>query len=62
MIEKIYALMRDTNISDRVLSMVPERLAVLRVSGIEWGALGEPKRVLASIQTAGLRPRWIERC
>jgi hypothetical protein len=58
--EELYALQGETNFSDRVLALVPERLAVLKVSGIKWSDLGEPKRVLASIQTAGLRPPWME--
>jgi mannose-1-phosphate guanylyltransferase len=60
MIEKLYALLGETNFSDRVLALVPERLAVLQVSGIKWSDLGEPNRVLASIQLAGLRPPWME--
>jgi mannose-1-phosphate guanylyltransferase len=62
MIEKLYAFLGETNFSDRVLALVPERLAVLKVSGIKWNDLGEPKRVLASIQTAGVRPLWMEKC
>ena len=60
MIKKLYALLGETNFSDRVLALVSERLAVLKVSGIKWNDLGEPKRVLASIQSAGVRPRWTE--
>ena len=37
-------------------------VAVLKVSGIKWNDLGEPRRVLASVQTAGVRPRWVEQC
>ena len=62
MIRKVYSRLTETNFSDRVLALVPERLAVLKVSGIKWSDLGEPKRVLASIQTAGVRPRWTENC
>ena len=60
MIKKLYALLGETNFSDRVLALVPERLAVLKVTGIKWSDLGEPNRVLASIQLAGLRPPWTE--
>jgi mannose-1-phosphate guanylyltransferase len=60
MMKKLYALLGETNFSDRVLALVPERLAVLKVSGIKWSDLGEPNRVLASIQLAGLRPPWME--
>ncbi|HVO96220.1 MAG TPA: hypothetical protein VMT22_25410, partial [Terriglobales bacterium] len=58
--KKLYALLGEINFSDRVLALVPERLTVLKVSGIKWNDLGEPKRVLGSIQLAGLRPRWME--
>ena len=37
-------------------------VAVLKVSGIKWNDFGEPRRVLASVQTAGMRPRWVEQC
>jgi mannose-1-phosphate guanylyltransferase len=60
MMKKLYALLGETNFSDRVLALVPERLAVLKVTGIKWSDLGEPNRVLASIQLAGLRPPWME--
>ena len=59
MMKKLYALLGETNFSDRVLALVPERLAVLKVTGIQWSDLGEPNRVLASIQLAGLRPPWM---
>jgi mannose-1-phosphate guanylyltransferase len=59
-IRKLYTLLDETNFWDRVLALVPERLAVLIVSGIKWSDLGAPKRVLASIQTPGVQPRWME--
>ena len=60
MMGKVYGRLKETNFSDRVLALVPERLAVLKVTGIQWSDLGEPNRVLASIQLAGLRPPWME--
>jgi mannose-1-phosphate guanylyltransferase len=60
--KKLYALLGEINFSDRVLALIPERLTVLKVSGIKWNDLGEPKRVIASIQTAGARPLWVEKC
>ena len=60
--KKLYALLGEINFSDRVLALVPERLTVLKVSGIKWNDLGEPKRVIASIQMAGARPLWVEKC
>jgi mannose-1-phosphate guanylyltransferase len=60
MMKKLYARLGETNFSDRVLALVPERLAVLKVSGIKWSDLGAPKRVLASIETSGARPLWMK--
>jgi mannose-1-phosphate guanylyltransferase len=63
MMQELYALFGDINFSNnRVLAAAPEKLAVLKVSGIKWNDLGEPGRVLASVQTAGMRPRWVEQC
>ena len=62
MMQKVYALLEDINFSDRIQTATPQRLAVLKVSGIQWNDLGEPKRVLASVQTAGVRPRWVKQC
>jgi len=59
-IRKLYTLLNETNFSDRVLALVPERLAVLKVSGIKWSDLGAPKRVLACMQMAGILPRLME--
>jgi hypothetical protein len=44
-IRKLYTLLDETNFLDRVLALVPERLVVLKVSGIKWSYLGAPKRV-----------------
>ena len=42
LIENLYAFPGEINFSDRVLALVPERLAVLRVRGMKWSDLGEP--------------------
>jgi hypothetical protein len=30
------------------------------ISGVRWNDLGAPKRVLASLEMAGVRPHWVE--
>lgn len=57
-IEDLYERIDETNFSHQVLSLHPERLAVLKVAGVRWNDLGEPKRVMASLHMAGIRPRW----
>jgi mannose-1-phosphate guanylyltransferase len=60
LINKLYERMAETNFSHQVLTHRPERLAVLKVIGVRWNDLGEPKRVLASLSMAGVRPHWLE--
>jgi mannose-1-phosphate guanylyltransferase len=60
LIDKLYQRMADVNFSHQVLAHCPERLAVLKVTGVRWNDLGEPKRVLASLDIAGIRPHWLE--
>ncbi len=59
-VEKLYGRIEETNFSHQVLAQRPERLAVLKVSGVRWNDLGEPKRVMASIEMAGVHPSWID--
>jgi mannose-1-phosphate guanylyltransferase len=59
-IDNLYARLEEVNFSHRVLALCPERLAVLKVAGVRWNDLGEPKRVLASLAMAGVRPDWVD--
>lgn len=59
-IDRIYARVEETNFSHQVLALRPERLAVVKVTGVRWNDLGEPKRVMASLDMAGVRPHWAE--
>lgn len=59
-IDRIYARMEESNFSHQVLALRPERLAVVKVTGVRWNDLGEPKRVMASLTMAGVRPHWAE--
>ena len=56
----LYERLEEVNFSHRVLALRPERLAVLKVSGVRWNDLGEPKRVMASLLMAGVRPHWVD--
>ncbi len=59
-VTRLYQGLGEINFSHQVLALCPERLAVIRVAGIRWSDLGDPKRVLASLDMAGLRPHWAE--
>jgi mannose-1-phosphate guanylyltransferase len=59
-IECLYRRFEEINFSHSVLALHPDRLSVLKVSGLRWNDLGEPKRVMASIKMAGVHPSWID--
>jgi mannose-1-phosphate guanylyltransferase len=59
-INELYERLSEVNFSHQVLAQRPDRLAVLKVSGVRWNDLGEPKRVLASLDMAGVRPHWVD--
>jgi mannose-1-phosphate guanylyltransferase len=59
-IDSLYQRIEEVNFSHQVLALQPQRLAVLKVTGVRWNDLGEPKRVMASLNVAGIRPDWSE--
>jgi mannose-1-phosphate guanylyltransferase len=59
-IDHLYERLHEINFSHQVLAQRPDRLAVIRVAGVRWNDLGEPKRVLASLDMAGVRPQWVD--
>ena len=59
-IGNLYQRLEEVNFSRRVLALRPERLAVLKVTGVRWNDLGEPNRVMASLAMAGIRPHWVD--
>jgi mannose-1-phosphate guanylyltransferase len=60
LIDGLYERLMEVNFSHQVLVHRPERLAVLKVTGVRWNDLGEPKRVMASLDMAGIRPQWLD--
>ena len=57
-IENLYERIGEANFSREVLAPQAKRLAVLKVIGLSWNDLGEPKRVMASLNMAGICPPW----
>ncbi|MGH7916565.1 MAG: hypothetical protein ACREQE_03780, partial [Candidatus Binataceae bacterium] len=58
-IQALYASIAMTNFSSEVLQAYPSDLAVLPVRGVDWNDLGEPARVLATLEQIGFRPEWL---
>lgn len=52
----LYTRIPSTDFSERVLAPRPANLAVLRVSGVAWSDLGDPRRVMAMWSQAGIAP------
>jgi mannose-1-phosphate guanylyltransferase len=59
-IDTLYERLTEVNFSHQVLAHCPQRLAVLKVTGVRWNDLGEPLRVMASLDMAGIRPQWVD--
>jgi mannose-1-phosphate guanylyltransferase len=59
-ISELYDRIEEVNFSHQVLALRPERLAVVKITGVRWNDLGEPKRVMASLNMAGVQPHWVD--
>jgi mannose-1-phosphate guanylyltransferase len=59
-VEQVYSGIKDYGFSDSVLSEFAKNLSVLPVSRLVWNDLGEPARVLATINQLGYRPKWLQ--
>jgi len=45
--------------SENILATTPGNLAVKPVDDVEWSDLGEPRRVVDAVSSAGLNPAWL---
>ena len=52
---ELYCGIRDTSFSQHVLSVQPDRLAVLNAAGLGWSDLGEPGRVRSVLEGIAIR-------
>jgi len=57
-IQELYSRIPETNFSHEVLAMRASDLAVMRVSDIGWSDLGEPSRVLATLERIGVQSQF----
>jgi mannose-1-phosphate guanylyltransferase len=58
-VERLYRDLGSASFSDEVLAGNPVNLAVLPVRGVDWGDLGDPRRVMDTIARTGIRPQWL---
>jgi mannose-1-phosphate guanylyltransferase len=59
--DSLYKNLRPVDFSRDVLSVQARRLVVSRMGETGWSDLGQPKRVLAAIRSAGLEPWWTKK-
>jgi hypothetical protein len=58
-VRSIYSWIEETNFSSEVLERSAADLLVMRVSDVGWSDLGEPERVIGTLNNLGLQPQWM---
>lgn len=61
LVDRVYAGVPSVGFSEGVLADSCDRLATVRVKGVEWSDWGKPERVLESLRRTGQRPSWLAR-
>lgn len=57
-LDNLYSWIPSSNFSHEVLALRPDDLTVMQVSDVGWSDLGEPRRVLSTLQQIGLQTQW----
>lgn len=55
----IYERINETNFSRMVLEKCSDELLVMRVGKVGWSDLGEPERVIDTLNSIGVKPTWL---
>lgn len=59
-VRAIYSWIGETNFSTEVLERSADMLRVLRVANVGWSDLGEPARVIGTLNTLGVQTNWMQ--
>lgn len=59
-VNSLYGWITDVNFSSNILEKSAEDLFVQRVSNVTWSDLGEPERVLGTLETLGVQMDWMQ--
>jgi mannose-1-phosphate guanylyltransferase len=59
-LEKIYEVMPARNFSSHLLERLPQRVAVMELSGVLWSDWGKPERIVETLQRIGKEPAFSE--
>jgi mannose-1-phosphate guanylyltransferase len=58
-LDQLYSRIGSESFTDKILVEFAQNLSVLPVRGVAWTDLGDPTRVLATIDHLAIRPRWL---
>ena len=58
-IRSVYSWIDETNFSSEVLERSVDRLMVMRIADVKWSDLGEPQRVVGTLENIGIQPEWL---
>ncbi len=56
----MFGKLETVGFSEQVLSKAPSNLAVQMVDDVQWSDLGEPERLIDTLQTLKSRPSWLK--
>jgi len=56
----VFGKLETVGFSEQVLSQAPSNLAVQLVDDVQWSDLGEPERLIDTVQTLKSCPAWLE--
>ena len=59
-IRSIYSWINETNFSSEMLERSSDELLVMRVGDVGWSDLGEPQRVMGTLNTLGIQLEWMQ--
>jgi mannose-1-phosphate guanylyltransferase len=59
-LEAVYGKLEVVGFSEQVLSQAPSNLAVHLVDDVQWSDLGEPDRLIDTLQASKSRPSWLQ--
>jgi mannose-1-phosphate guanylyltransferase len=59
-VRSIYTWIGVTNFSSEILEKCSDELLVMRVGDVGWCDLGEPQRVIGTLNTLGIQPQWLQ--
>jgi len=58
-LEAVYRKFEAVGFSEQILSRAPSSLAVQLVDDVQWSDLGEPERLIDTLQASKSRPAWL---